>query len=154
MKRFETGRTLIETLGVLAFIGILTVSGLSLYAKAMNTIRANYIMEQVFILANQLTQSPVAVRHKMADANVRGGEDTQLAYGFEITNRNFDDSTIRIVISGPFTAGLCRILDKKRENQEYAGLARLDSVNDCDGGIREVTFEINADFEKVNFEGE
>ena len=82
MRQSQLGRTLIETLSILALIGILSVSGLQLYAKAMNTIRANYLMQQVFIKANELIQNPVAVRHKMVDVTVTDEDTGKLAYGY------------------------------------------------------------------------
>ncbi|MBO7333238.1 MAG: type II secretion system protein, partial [Alphaproteobacteria bacterium] len=40
MKQFEKGRSMIEMLGVLAIIGVLSVGGLSGYTMAMNRHRA------------------------------------------------------------------------------------------------------------------
>ena len=151
MKQFETGRTMIETLGVLAFIGILTLSGLSLYSKAMNTIRANYIMEQVFIQANQLVQAPVAARHKMVDATVQGGENAKLAYGFKIGSRNLDENTktVSITLEGNFPKTLCKILRKKIDTQEFAGLEDISGADNCEGKITEMTFVISSSFQKT-----
>ena len=43
----EHGRTMIETLGVLAIIGVITVGSLAGYRTAMNKLRANAITELV-----------------------------------------------------------------------------------------------------------
>jgi len=59
MKYNQFGRTLIETLAILGVIGILSVSGLQLYAKAMNTIRVNHLMEKVYLLANQIRNDKI-----------------------------------------------------------------------------------------------
>ena len=64
MKQSESGRTLVEMLAILCIIGVFSVSGLNLYAKAMTTVRANYIMKQVFIRANELLESPVSSRSR------------------------------------------------------------------------------------------
>ena len=47
MKQFENGRSMIEMLGVLAIIGVLSVGGLSGYTMAMNRHRANQILDYV-----------------------------------------------------------------------------------------------------------
>ena len=47
MKQFEKGRSMIEMLGVLAIIGVLSVGGLSGYTMAMNRYRANTILDYV-----------------------------------------------------------------------------------------------------------
>lgn len=47
MKIFESGRSMIEMLGVLAIIGVLSVGGLSGYTMAMNRHRANQILDYV-----------------------------------------------------------------------------------------------------------
>ena len=47
MKQFEKGRSMIEMLGVLAIIGVLSVGGLSGYTMAMNRHRANQILDYV-----------------------------------------------------------------------------------------------------------
>ncbi len=43
----ETGRSMVEMLGVLALIGILSVAGIAGYKLAMNKYRANTLMEEV-----------------------------------------------------------------------------------------------------------
>ena len=45
MKIFESGRSMIEMLGVLAIIGVLSVGGLSGYTMAMNRHRANQVLD-------------------------------------------------------------------------------------------------------------
>jgi type II secretory pathway pseudopilin PulG len=53
MKINEKGRSMIEMLGVLAIIGVLSVGGIAGYSKAMAKFRANKTMDQVsHIVAN------------------------------------------------------------------------------------------------------
>ena len=53
MKNNEKGRSMIEMLGVLAIIGVLSVGGIAGYSKAMAKFRANKTMDQVsHIVAN------------------------------------------------------------------------------------------------------
>ena len=53
MKINESGRSMIEMLGVLAIIGVLSVGGIAGYAKAMSKYRINKSIEQV----TQITSS-------------------------------------------------------------------------------------------------
>jgi len=53
MKTNEKGRSMIEMLGVLAIIGVLSVGGIAGYSKAMAKFRANKTIDQVsHIVAN------------------------------------------------------------------------------------------------------
>ena len=47
MKTNESGRSMIEMLGVLAIIGVLSVGGLAGYAKAMSKFKVNKTLDQV-----------------------------------------------------------------------------------------------------------
>jgi len=47
MKKIESGRSMIEMLGVLAIIGVLSIGGLAGYTMAMNRHRANVILDYV-----------------------------------------------------------------------------------------------------------
>ena len=58
MKQFENGRSMIEMLGVLAIIGVLSVGGLSGYTMAMNRHRANQILDYATRVAMSFKTSP------------------------------------------------------------------------------------------------
>ncbi len=164
MRQSQLGRTLIETLSILALIGILSVSGLQLYAKAMNTIRANYLMQQVFIKANELIQNPVAYRHKMVDVTVTDENTGNLAYGYSFCKEGgcapkIESGEIQVQIRGYFPVGLCKILKKKLLAQEYQGLKNIKADNlglgngdhqDCpkDAPIESMTFIIDPAFKE------
>ena len=45
MKKNESGRSMVEMLGVLAIIGVLSVGGIAGYTMAMNRFRANEIID-------------------------------------------------------------------------------------------------------------
>ena len=47
MKINEIGRSMIEMLGVLAIVGVLSVGGIAGYSKAMLTYRSNKQIEQL-----------------------------------------------------------------------------------------------------------
>ena len=47
MKKIESGRSMIEMLGVLAIIGVLSIGGLAGYTMAMNRHRANTALDYI-----------------------------------------------------------------------------------------------------------
>ena len=47
MRNNEQGRSMIEMLGVLAIVGVLSVGGIAGYSKAMNKFKANKLIDQV-----------------------------------------------------------------------------------------------------------
>lgn len=51
-KTNQSGRSMIEMLGVLAIIGVLSVGGIAGYSKAMSKYRANKTIEQITMIAN------------------------------------------------------------------------------------------------------
>ena len=53
IKKLEQGRSMIEMLGVLAIIGVLSVGGINGFSKAMDAHKVNTIVEQIgSIIAN------------------------------------------------------------------------------------------------------
>ena len=154
MNKNQSGRTLLETLAVLALIGILSVSGLRLYAKAMNTVRVNYIMQQVFIKANELVKNPVAKRRKTVDISM-SSTDGKLAYGYSFSSGQFLDSDkkIQIGLEGYFSAGLCKMLWEKMNSKEFKDMLVIKNKNDqelsknnCLGEDVSLTFVVNSNF--------
>lgn len=54
MKNNQSGRSMIEMLGVLAIIGVLSVGGIAGYSKAMSKYRINKTIDQVTMLVTNL----------------------------------------------------------------------------------------------------
>ena len=48
-KKIQLGRSMVEMLGVLAIIGILSVTGIKGFSMAMNKLRANSIAELIAV---------------------------------------------------------------------------------------------------------
>ena len=53
-KSVQSGRSMIEMLGVLAIIGVLSVGGIAGYSKAMMKYRINKTIEQVALIAGNV----------------------------------------------------------------------------------------------------
>lgn len=156
--KIQSGRTMIEMLAVVCLISILTIMGTQLFSKAMNNLRANYIMQQVFIKANYLIQNPVASRHQSLDVSVLGNK-SKLSYGysFDENETKMDERThqIKIQIKGNFTNELCKILKDKISTQEYPGLKSISignsnlSTEDCSGkDFNSMKFVVSPGFKK------
>lgn len=54
MKTNETGRSMIEMLGVLAIIGVLSVGGIAGYSKAMNKFKTNKVADNVAMIVTNI----------------------------------------------------------------------------------------------------
>lgn len=54
MKINESGRSMIEMLGVLSIIGVLSTSGIALYSKAMEKRKLSVLSDQVVEIANNI----------------------------------------------------------------------------------------------------
>ena len=161
MKQFEMGRTLLETLAIIAIIGILSISGLNLYAKAMNTIRVNYIMQQIYIRANDGLNKSIAAqrrRPQMFDTTITESE-SRLAYGYSFGNEEVEENGDKFIIriNGPYSKGLCKILYKKMKKDEYPGLQNVffdnyefsKGCNSVGSNTGTIKFYVNKHFKKT-----
>jgi type II secretory pathway pseudopilin PulG len=54
MRNNEQGRSMIEMLGVLAIVGVLSVGGIAGYSKAMNKFKTNKMIDQVNMVATNI----------------------------------------------------------------------------------------------------
>ncbi len=55
MIKTESGRSMVEMLGVLAIIGVLSVGGIAGYTMAMNKYRANEILNAIALVSVEAT---------------------------------------------------------------------------------------------------
>ena len=54
-KRSQKGRSMVEMLGVLAIVGVLSVGGISTYGVAMKKHKANELLHQASMLATTIS---------------------------------------------------------------------------------------------------
>ncbi len=54
MRTNEQGRSMIEMLGVLAIVGVLSVGGIAGYSKAMNKFKTNKVIDQINMIATNV----------------------------------------------------------------------------------------------------
>ena len=54
MRNNEQGRSMIEMLGVLAIVGVLSVGGIAGYSKAMNKFKTNKVIDQINMVSTNI----------------------------------------------------------------------------------------------------
>ncbi len=147
MSLNQSGKTLLETLAIIGIIGILTVSGLQLYAKAMNTIKVNHLMEKVYLFANQIRNKEIENRSQRKAYDLPKVDET-LSYGFSFDTESSTvrNGQIKVVVKGSFSTKFCKMLNKKL-NDESNGKG-LKSIEGCESNSPEasITFSFDSSF--------
>ena len=95
MKKIESGRSMIEMLGVLAIIGVLSIGGLAGYTMAMNRHRANTILDyasKCAVIAQTRGTGDTALTEANCASDEYMGTGTQPTY----TNMANDGSAIKV----------------------------------------------------------
>ena len=96
MQMFQKGRSMIEMLGVLAIIGVMSIGGIVLYRRAVNNHQANTILDDVnrfaFVILERsgLALGEVIPKGDFVESgiyNLRGYQSEE-AQGFSITVQN------------------------------------------------------------------
>ena len=95
-KNEQTGRSMVEMLGVLAIIGVLSVGGIAGYSKAMTKFKITTPMDQVSMMVVQIVMNNVLIRY---GAKSSYGSDIPLARAGIITKINMIFFAINIGIS-------------------------------------------------------
>ena len=108
MKDFnnQTGRSMIEMLGVLAIIGVLSVGGIAGYSKAMRQYRLNKTIEQITLIAGNvraffapqrsyagLDNETVIKKAKLVPDEMWDGDDIKDVWGNEVHLYGVDKSS-------------------------------------------------------------
>ncbi len=128
----EKGRTLLEVLAVIAVIGIISVSGLQLYSKAMVQIRTNDITNEASKLF--AARDEKRIKHKTFDLGTKDQDKTP--YGYDIVPPKTKCKNKIMVEVGKITDGnaidskVCKNLFKfiKGENSPIKGIYKY---NEC-----------------------
>ena len=118
MRVNEQGRSMIEMLGVLAIVGVLSVGGIAGYSKAMNKFKTNKVIDQVNMIStnirtlyssqrtyngldNKLAVKIGAIPSEMYDASVASVSEITNAFSGEVYimpgTHNGQDETAYII---------------------------------------------------------
>ena len=142
----ESGRSMIEMLGVLAIIGVLSVGGIAGYSKAMHKYRVNKAIEQITLIAGNVRafwgpqknyigvgcygyddgtcDASGCYGHSGVDAH---GKPTNTANGCPIVKKGkiFPDEMITVTegkimsIANPFGGGVSLFAENKSKSGDY-----------------------------------
>ena len=156
----ESGRSMVEMLGVLAVIGVLSVAGIAGYQYAMNKYRANQIAHELNLAGNQIVFA--LTRPHNEDYYLTLGapyDDGTLSSGFaftygcgtdtEMIGCLVDDTAYYETLSG-LPEDLCKSVAQLTQNLPYLVEQRVNDTVDtmgtsCNGDNNEIVmlFEIN-----------
>jgi len=123
MMNNETGRSMVEMLGVLAIIGVLSVGGIAGYTMAMNKYRANEILNtasMMVVLAKSANGGTGATINGVANAGLTN------PYGSVDLNAIYDSGNVTIDVSGVGSTDVCNAVSAAASND-----ANLYLVNSC-----------------------
>ena len=120
----ESGRSMVEMLGVLAIIGVLSIGGIAGYTLAMNRYRANEILNAAALVSIAATSARGGVGDN-TDLSAIGGLNTLSlpAITSDAGIKSDAAGVVTITVSGdyPKVAELVRTLSGARTNQSETG---------------------------------
>ncbi len=129
IKNIESGRSMIEMLGVLAIIGVLSVGGIAGYSKAMTKYRINKTIEQITLIAGN-------IRTFFAPQRNYDGLSTMTADGIKIIQKAklvpdemWDGNQIKTVFGTPIYLNAGDISDG--DKRAFVFLTGFDTVDGC-----------------------
>ena len=104
MKKQESGRSMVEMLGVLAIIGVLSIGGIAGYMLSMNRFRANNMIDKAgkfATVAFSTKQTSIAMGRPLTDTAItyKTKELGTLDNGESITVKTIaDDGTVTLTV--------------------------------------------------------
>ena len=117
----ESGRSMVEMLGVLAIIGVLSIGGIAGYTLAMNRYRANEALQAASLVAIEAIAQNKAIASTALDglslpagitsvgANADGVVTIQVADGYESVGKLIGDLAGNRKDSGCTGVGECKL---------------------------------------------
>ena len=148
MKQFESGRSMVEMLGTLAIIGVLSIGGIAGYSYGMDKYRANQTINDVMLmgvdiitqLSQQRTQAPVLSSDY--------GTKTTAGYDFTVVQNPDDNTQYGIQITG-IPSSVCKIVgDALKQTvavwvggEEQTSDTKTDPCDEADSNTMEFYFE-------------
>ena len=113
MRVNEQGRSMIEMLGVLAIVGVLSVGGIAGYSKAMNKFKTNKVIDQINMISTN-------IRTLYSSQRNYNGLDNQLAKKAGAVSGDMYTSETDDNITNAFQ-GTITIASTIHNGQEHAG---------------------------------
>ena len=158
----ETGRSMVEMLGVLAIIGVLSIGGIQGYTYAMNKYRANNVLNEVNTASHQLATELVTSRNAQKMLSLGNPYDngtmTTENYPFDYGCGNYDSAERACqqaeqgywVSVGGLTEKICQNMLSESGFLPYIAETKLNGETVTDGENcaeedNEIMFLFNAD---------
>lgn len=143
--RSQQGRSMVEMLGVLVVIGVLSITAVLGYSYAMNKHRANIILEDVkriavFVVSSDFMQKEDGV---IEDLNVEVESDTPYEVAKE-TEKTF------YITAGEIDKKICAILVREKPTYAEEIVANAMDAKVCQEGENEIYFYVNADMQTID----
>ncbi len=160
IKNNESGRSMIEMLGVLAIIGVLSVGGISGYSKAMQKYRINKTIEQITLIAGNVRTFFASQGNYAGLSSSDTGKaiikKAKLVPDEMLTLS--DDGTKIIAITNPFGGGVSLYATNKATNGDHQAFSIAYQIGDNIGACIEllsqdwsnagvISFYIDCDYE-------
>ncbi len=154
MKSFknESGRSMIEMLGVLAIIGVLSVGGIAGYSKAMMKYRINKTIEQITLIAgNVRTFFATQKNYDGLDSSTDDG-NTLIKKAKLIPDEMWNDGNI-VSVFGTDVAIKATTITNSPDNENRAFSINIKDVPD-EAYISLITYEwASANIDRIDFCG-
>ena len=99
LKNEEAGRSMVEMLGVLAIVGVLSIGGISGYSKAMAKYKVNKTLDQISLLVTN-------IRSTFGNQNSYTGLSNTSAISYELVDKDMSHgtaSTLKSAYNGTIT---------------------------------------------------
>ena len=167
-RKLENGRTLIEMIGVVALIGLLTIGGLSLFGDATTRLRMNDILEEVRKQAALVKQNGSKIENRAAgDLMEKVKPVTKYGYGIgrDRTTMKIASGSVTVLVgqikhdNQAISQRLCKTLVKQIKptskcdgKDEPRCAVRGDVINVCKGGNTCKSCEETVNCETDDFE--
>lgn len=142
--RPQQGRSMVEMLGVLAVIGVLSITAILGYSYAMNKHRANVILNDVkriavFVISSDFMQKENGV---IEDLNV----EVESATPYEVDKET--EKTFYIT-AGEVGKKICAILVREKPAYVEEVVANAMDSKVCQEGENEIYFYVNGDMQEI-----
>ena len=146
MKQFESGRSMVEMLGTLAIIGVLSIGGIAGYKYGMDKYRANETINELTVRAMGLMQQ--VNRGEIVELNMEMGNTTKLGYTVDAWIDEGDTRYFYIALQN-IPSDVCRQMLKEKWTlpTNIYGINSYNDTSETDPcGIDKVTEQIDFEF--------
>ena len=149
-KRMECGRSMVEMLGTLAIIGVLSIGGIAGYSYGMDKYRANETINDVMLMGVDII-TQLSQNRGTPTLSADWGTKTTAGYDFTVVPNPEDETQYGIQITG-VPSSVCKIVgdalkqtvDVYVGNEDYDSDTKEDPCDESDNNTMEFYFDTGA----------